>query len=55
MPGELGNEEQQQAVGHYERRYVNTGEWNDPPIDPKKKKPRSEMVLSVLDKFVKDE
>ena len=29
MPGELGNEYEQQGVGYYERRYTPTGEWND--------------------------
>jgi hypothetical protein len=58
MPGELGNVYEQQGVGHYERRYVQTGEPNDPPIDASidpKDKPKSKMILSVLDKFVKDE
>jgi hypothetical protein len=53
MPGELGDEETQQGVGYYERRYVQTGEWNDPPPD-KKNKPRSSMIMSVLKKFEKD-
>ena len=54
MPGELGDEVMQQGSGYYERRYVQTGEWNDPPIEPKKK-PRSDTVMSVIKKFQKDE
>ena len=53
MPGELGNEETQQGVGRYERKYVQTGEWNDPPAQ-RKGQPKSTMVMSVLKKFMKD-
>jgi hypothetical protein len=48
MPGELGNEDEQQGAGYYEHRYRSNGD--DPPTDPdtQSPKPKGDMVLRVI-------
>ena len=58
MPGELGNEEEQQGVGYYEHRF-------SPDVDPctepngtigdMKKKPPNGSVMRVLRKFTENQ
>jgi len=50
MPGELGNEEEQQSVGYYERRYVPRG---DPTLD-EYANVSSWDTLKPRDKFLKE-
>ena len=46
MPGELGNEEEQQSVGYYEHRYQ--PRIDDYPSPEQKKKPKLDMILNVI-------
>ena len=58
MPGELGNEEEQQGVGYYEHRYSPD---DDPCTEPSgdigdmKKRPSNGSVMRVLRKFTEDQ
>lgn len=58
MPGELGNEEEQQGVGYYEHRSSPDG---DPCTEPNgtigdmKKKPPNGSVMRVLRKFTENQ
>jgi hypothetical protein len=56
MPGELGNESDQQSAGYRENMYKTRGEEGDGPIDPgKQNKPKSEAVLRVIKLLRKQE
>lgn len=58
MPGELGNEDEQQQVGYYEHRYVPCGDPNIPPpgiVDSwEGTKPRGSVLMRIMKK-VKDD
>lgn len=54
MPGELGNEDEQQQVGYYEHRYSPDDDpCTEPPgtIEDMKKKPSNSSVMRVLREF----
>jgi hypothetical protein len=51
MPGELGNEDEQQGVGYYEHRYAPDDDPNMPPrgtIEDMRKKTKPTSVMKVL-------
>jgi hypothetical protein len=57
MPGELGNEVEQQSAGYRENQYKTRGEMGDGPIDPEKQetpKPKSNTIIQVL-KLVREQ
>jgi len=53
MPGELGNEEDQQGVGYYEHRYSP----DNPEVHPDNsdEKPRGAQILRVIKKMREQE
>lgn len=55
MPGELGNEETSQQVGHYEPRFEPTSEWMDPThLEPEETtKQRKRIEKRVRNRFLK--
>lgn len=63
MPGELGDEQEQQPVGYYEHRYVPTGDWmldsvgaiNSWKDERKYKKPMIRRILERLRKQREEE
>lgn len=57
MPGELGNEDEQQGVGYYEHRYSPDDDPNSEPpgqIGDMRKKPSQHSVLKVLRNFTEE-
>lgn len=57
MPGELGNEEEQQGVGYYEHRYAPDDDPNtEPPgdIESMRKRPNNKSVMKVLRDFTEE-
>lgn len=52
MPGELGNEEEQQGMGYREHLYKQDGEWMDEVPDKKRMweetQPNSPLVMRVI-------
>lgn len=54
MPGELGNEDEQQGVGYYEHRYRQNPDQNDPSeevFDERVNRISKRRILNVLKKF----
>lgn len=48
MPGELGNEEQQQGVGYYEKRYPPDLKPNEDTMDEMRKRISNKSLLRVM-------
>jgi len=50
MPGELGNEDEQQSAGYRENMYKTRGEMGDGPVDIENEnpKPKGKTILKVL-------
>ena len=56
MPGELGNEVEQQSCGYRENMYKTRGEMGDGPVNQEKEnpKPKGSTILQVL-KLVREQ
>jgi len=58
MPGELGDPQEQQQIGHYEGKYVPSGDWQNPDYATveswEKLHPRNQFLIKMVEDKNKD-